>query len=187
MKMKTFLAGAMILALLLTACGERKIDRDEDLEVKWGTFTKGTDHRDRDFWEMAIEVKNNQEEMVILNLNGEGKERNWYVGNEGMVESGRSGKIDFKIMHYFFDEEAFDKKKITLDIYECSKLPESIEEKLCISEYGFDGILPPWQVIREKEEAGTPISPTSVHTKYFDFNSLEVPPAEISEEEYMSG
>ena len=160
-------------------------NNDGDLEIEWGDFVKTKGTFDKDVWKMEIKITNNQNKMVILDLIGTGKERNWGWEVEESLDSGESEIFDLNIKLYFFDEVAFDKKNITILAYECNKLSKSVEEELCVSEFGFDGKLSPWQILKNKEEAGTLIEPTSIYTKYFDYNSLESPPSEISVEEYL--
>ncbi len=155
-----------------------------DLIIEWGEFIKTKDWRDEDKWEMDINIINNRNKMVILDLRAIGKERNWSWGSSDVLDSGESKTFYFDINLYSFDDIAFDKKKIDILAYECDKLSESDEEELCVSAWGFDGKLSPWQILKNNEDAGTPISPTTSYTKYFDYNNLELPPLEISAEEY---
>ena len=155
------------------------------LEVEWGDFVKTKNRRDEDAWEMEIKITNNHNKKVILDLVGTGKERNWSWGVENTLDSGESKRFKVNINHYFFDEVAFDQKDITIIAYECGKLSESIEEELCVSGFGLGGKLSPWEILGQKEELGTPIEPTFISTKYFDYNSQVLPPSEISQEEYL--
>lgn len=153
------------------------------LEIEWGAFTKVKDLSD-DLWRMPIKITNNEDKMVILDINGVGK-LNWYWQSEQILESGESYTGDLEIKHYFFDKTAFDKKDIKISAYECSKLSTGDAKDICLSEWGLDGKLSPWKVLKSKKDAGTPINPTLISEKYFNFDSLTVPPSEISKEEYL--
>lgn len=156
-----------------------------NLEIEWGTFSKIKKPNDKDMWSMPIKIANNENKMVILYINGTGKGINWSWRVEDTLESGESKIINLEIDHYFFDEVAYSKKDINISAYECSKLSVNDAKDICLSEWGQDGKLSPWEVLKNKKDAGTPIIPTLISEKYFNFNSLTIPPSEISKEEYL--
>lgn len=133
---------------------------------------------------MPIKITNNENKMVVLDIKGVGK-LNWYWQSKKTLKSGESDTVDLEINHYFFDKTAFDKKDIKISAYECSKLSTGDAANICLSEWGLDGKLSPWEVLKSKKDSGSPISPTLISEKYFNFDSLTVPPSEISKEEYL--
>jgi len=153
---------------------------DTNLEITWSKFNSV-----KDSWIMDIEFTNNQNKMVILDIAGTGKVRNWRWSGQVKLDSWRSRTLHFEIGKYFYEEIAYDVKKIVVLAYECGKLSKSDEELLCSSEFGFNGILPPWKILENRELAGSPVIPTLTITKYFLNNSLEIPPVEVTESEFL--
>ncbi len=155
------------------------------LEIEWGEFVKATDSSGRDSWKMDIKIINNENKDVVLSFDGSNPDENWGWGTKSMVDSGDDKVYDLTIRHYSFDKVKYDKKYIKLSFYECNKLSVRDEEDICLSSFGFDGTLSPWEVLENREDAGDPISPTLVSEKYFNFDSLTTPPLEISREDYL--
>lgn len=63
--------------------------------------------------------------------------------------------MDFEIDHYFRDKTIFEKQEVKITAYE----------------------------VNEKNEER--INETLVAEKYFDFNSITIPPSEITKEQYL--
>ncbi len=156
------------------------------VEVDWGGFRKTNHKLFGDRWEKEIEISNSQNKMIVIDAVGESRNYNWTWGVEKIVRSKDSETISLTINHDVSKEPKFDKKKMIIYVYECNKLKQSTVDELCLENFGFDGILSPWETLEKYKEAGTPIQPTSVYTKYYNFNSLESPPSEISEVEYLN-
>lgn len=153
------------------------------IEVDWGEFIKTNDEFFGDRWETKITIRNKQNKMIVLDAVGEGKKLKWTWRKEEIIKSRDSETVSLGINLKF---PAFDKKMVAINVYECKKLEQNIADELCVVNFGFDGILSPWQTLKKYKEAGNPIQPTSVFTKYYNFNSLESPPLEISEGEYLN-
>jgi hypothetical protein len=159
----------------------------QDLEIKFEPFIKGINWREKETWNSNIFIKNNQDKMIIIDLFGEKKEINSEIGVQQIIESGKSDKIEISIDHYFFEELAFDKVNITINIYECAKLSEDIKKEICNLNFGWSpDFLSPWEIIENRKETDSPIIPTLIYTKYFNYDNIETPPKEISEEEYKN-
>lgn len=175
------LLGIIIIALLFSKVKSGgSVNSTEPLKVTWGDFVQRTDMGD-DIWEMEIEIANPETEMVILELYGEDKEGGWslYIEESTRPSSFRPETIE---VSFGLEERFFDKKKITLFVYECSKLSEDIKTELCISTYGLSSS--PWRFIEKRQDEGNSIEPTTTYIKYFNYDSLEHPPQEITAEEY---
>ena len=156
-----------------------------NLEIEWGSFSKIKNSFDEDMWSMPIKITNNENKMVVLDINGVGNGMNWNWKSQNTLNSGESETYNLEIDHYFFKKVAFNKKDIKISTYECNKLSTSDAKDVCLSEWGSGGKLSPWDVIESRKKAGSPITPTLISEKYFNFNSLTVPPLEISKEEYL--
>jgi hypothetical protein len=156
-----------------------------NLEIKWGSFSKIKNSFDEDMWSMPIKITNNENKMVVLDINGVGKGMNWNWKAQNTLNGGESETYNLNIDHYFFKKVAFDKKDIKISTYECNELSASDAKDVCLSEWGSGGKSSPWDVIESRKKAGTPIAPTLISEKYFNFNSLTISPVEISKEEYL--
>ena len=150
-----------------------------DFKIEWGEFSNT-----KDIWRMDIKITNNQKKMVIVDVNGAGKGSNWVFGSEFRLDEGESKTLLLEFDPYFNGRLALDIRKIEIAVYDCNKLSKIVEDKLCRKSYGFNGILSPWQVLEKEDKSGGPIKATSIHTKYFDYDSLVSAPFETSEREF---
>lgn len=155
------------------------------LEIEWGKFVIAKNRSKDDVWKTDITITNNEDKMVVLEISGAGKTRNWSLGAEKFLKSGESWIYNLDFEHYSFNQTAYDKKDIKISAYECNKLSTDDAAGICLSTWGDNGKKSPRDFIKSKEDAGTPIRPTLISQKYFNFNSLTIPPLEISKEEFL--
>lgn len=165
-----------------------KTENNNEFEIIWGNFSAKTDNYG-DLWVMTIEVNNNQDQIVIMEIEASDPKDISHWENSSIIRANTKGEtIQYETdqrTHNFETgkndgDPIFIKRKITVTAYECSKLPE--ETEFCTKP---QGMIKQWDILKERKNAGNPINPTLVVTKYFDFNSLDTPPVEITENEYL--
>jgi Rad3-related DNA helicase len=154
-------------------------DINGELDIEWGDFVKETNELNEDLWKIDITITNNESANVYLDINAFDKQNRWAYISNGFLSSEKISIHSIGINHYSFDEVSYGMRNIKIHAYECNKLSESNKNDICNSD------LEPSVVLQNNIDNGTPISPTLISEKFFNFNSTSTPPLEVSEEEYL--